>query len=449
MRLRFSITLNPPKSEVARLPTTTEVTFAPMEALADGLGGLDTTHIRTIGDVGAGSYSYFAEGDVLLAKVTPCFENGKKAIALGLTNGIGFATSEVHVIRPNTRRLDRRYLRYLLCSADFRAAGMASMTGAGGLRRVSEDAIRDFHLPTVDLQTQRAIADFLDRETDRIDQLIEKKQRMVNVLGERYGTSASDAVGGRSGHSGSTRDSGIDWIGAIPAHWTISRIGWLQRRITYGFTNPMPTADQGPFLLTANDINDGRILYESARHTTVDAFKNDLTDKSRPQLGDVLLTKDGTLGRVAVHDGQEVCINQSVALLRPMPSKLRPHFLAAVMESQPYQDRLIFDAGGTAIKHIYITRVAKMPFASPSLAEQDTIISEVRALRSKYVTTRNAIRMSIDRLGEFRSALITAAVTDQIDAATWGKSGTTDRRLDEIEAEIADTSQPEREKVRA
>jgi len=140
----------------------------------------------------------------------------------------------------------------------------------------------------------------------------------------------------------------------------------------------MPTADEGPFLLTANDINDGRILYESARHTTVDAFKDDLTDKSRPQIGDVLLTKDGTLGRTAVHDGREVCINQSVALLRPMRSKLRSDFLASVLESQRYQDRLIFEAGGTAIKHIYITRVAQMPFPLPSLAEQDKIIDEVR-----------------------------------------------------------------------
>jgi type I restriction enzyme S subunit len=172
MRLRSLIKVNPPKSEVSHLPSATEATFAPMEALADGLGGLDTSVTKTIGEVGGGSYSFFAEGDVLLAKVTPCFENGKKAIARGLSNGIGFATSEVHVIRPDVRRLHRGYLRYLLCSEDFRAAGMASMTGAGGLRRVSEDAIRNFCLPIISLETQKAIADFLDRETAPIDLLV-------------------------------------------------------------------------------------------------------------------------------------------------------------------------------------------------------------------------------------------------------------------------------------
>jgi type I restriction enzyme S subunit len=297
--------------------------------------------------------------------------------------------------------------------------------------------------PEICLEKQRAIVDFLDRETARIDQLIEKKQRLIVLLAARYGTAASDAVSGRTRHAGSMSDSGLDWIGELPAHWAISRVGWLQKRITYGFTNPMPIADEGPFLLTANDINDGRILYESARHTTLDAFTHELTDKSRPQLGDVLLTKDGTLGRVAVHDGREVCINQSVALLRPMPSRLRSYFLAAVLESQRYQDRLIYEAGGTAIKHIYITRVAKMPFPLPPLPEQDKIIEEVRLLRARYVTSRDAIRLSIHRLNEFRAALITAAVTGQLDAAIWNRRGTNDRRADEIEAEtFAQPSEP-------
>jgi restriction endonuclease S subunit len=156
-----------------------------MEAIADGLGGLDTSITKTLEEVGSGSYSYFAEGDLLLAKVTPCFENGKKAIAEGLANGIGFATSEVHVVRPNTARVDRSYLNYLFSSEDFRAAGMATMTGSGGLRRVSESAILNYRLLITDLPTQKAIADFLDRETARIDHLIEKKRRLVGLLDER------------------------------------------------------------------------------------------------------------------------------------------------------------------------------------------------------------------------------------------------------------------------
>lgn len=171
-RLRFVTRLNPSKTEAGDLASYGNVTFAPMDALADGLGGLDTSLERPADELADGSYSYFAEGDLLLAKVTPCFENGKKALVSDLPNRIGFATSEVHVIRPDRRKINPNYLRYLLSSETFRAAGIASMTGAGGLRRISDNAIKDFEVPVADLDTQKAIAAYLDRETARVDQLI-------------------------------------------------------------------------------------------------------------------------------------------------------------------------------------------------------------------------------------------------------------------------------------
>ena len=135
MRLRHLVTIGPRPPIGTELHPDADVTFVPMEAIADGLGGLDISQTRPFSEVVSGSYNYFAEGDLLLAKVTPCFENGKKALAQSLSNGIGYATSEVHVIRPGVDRIHPKYLFYLLCSEDFRAGGIASMTGAGGLRR--------------------------------------------------------------------------------------------------------------------------------------------------------------------------------------------------------------------------------------------------------------------------------------------------------------------------
>ena len=90
----------------------------------------------------------------------------------------------------------------------------------------------------------------------------------------------------------------------------------LTERITYGFTNPMPIASEGIFLLTAKDIIDGKINFNKARKTTVDAYNELLTDKSRPKIGDVLITKDGSIGRVAICDRDDLCINQSIAVAR-------------------------------------------------------------------------------------------------------------------------------------
>ncbi|MCL3881029.1 restriction endonuclease subunit S [Marivita sp. GX14005] len=157
MRLRHLLSVAPSPSEIGEIGDGDEVTFAPMDALQDGLGGLDTSITKPLGEVRSGSYNFFADGDVLLAKVTPCFENGKKALATKLMNGIGFATSEVHVVRPNRSKLDPQFLIYLLSSEDFRAEGLKSMTGAGGLKRVSEKAILNYRLVVTDLPTQKRI----------------------------------------------------------------------------------------------------------------------------------------------------------------------------------------------------------------------------------------------------------------------------------------------------
>ena len=181
-RLRFSVKLNPSKTEAGPIAGLGDVTFAPMEALSDGIGGIDLSLEKPAEELSAGSYNYFAEGDLLLAKVTPCFENGKKALVPKLPNRVGFATSEVHVIRPNVQRIDPGYLRYLLSSDRFLEAGNASMTGAGGLKRISDAAVKDFELPDLSCEEQRHIAAHLDGETMRIEQLISKKRRQIELI---------------------------------------------------------------------------------------------------------------------------------------------------------------------------------------------------------------------------------------------------------------------------
>jgi type I restriction enzyme S subunit len=158
-------------------------------------------------------------------------------------------------------------------------------------------------------------------------------------------------------------------------------------RITYGFTNPMPTTTEGPFMLTAKDVYDGRIDYENARRTSWESYRNELTEKSRPRVGDVLLTKDGSIGRVALCDRADVCINQSVALLQPN-DRIEPRFLKYLLEVPHYQRRMEGDADGTTIKHIYITRVDKMQVAVPPLAEQKAIAAVLGALDDKIELNR-------------------------------------------------------------
>jgi type I restriction enzyme, S subunit len=246
------------------------------------------------------------------------------------------------------------------------------------------------------------------------DALVAKKERLIELLQEKRAALITRAVTKGLDPTVPVKDSGVEWLGEIPAHWDVKALSRTLLRITYGFTNPMPVADAGPYMLTALDIGDGEILYASARRTTEEAFERLLTDKSRPRAGDLLITKDGTLGRVAVAGLERMCINQSIALLRFAPT-VDVGFIQHTLRAAPYQERMTFEAGGTAIKHIYITRLARMSIALPAKEEQRVIAAFLDRETARIDALIAKIRDAISRLKELRAALISAAVTGKID----------------------------------
>ena len=132
--------IKPPKAEARRQISADDlVSFVPMEALGIDQKFLVPTQTRPLSEV-AGSYTYFADGDVLLAKITPCFENGKLGIAANLVNAIGFGSSEYIVFRPDAS-LNKEWLYYFLGRESFRLEGAARMTGAVGHKRVAKEFI--------------------------------------------------------------------------------------------------------------------------------------------------------------------------------------------------------------------------------------------------------------------------------------------------------------------
>lgn len=190
--------------------------------------------------------------------------------------------------------------------------------------------------------------------------------------------------------------------------WSTKPLSAFVDYVTYGFTSPMPTVESGPFMITAKDVNDGRINYETARRTSHEAYRA-LTAKSRPRIGDVLLTKDGSIGRIAVCDRDDICINQSVAAMRPN-GEISPQYLSYLLQAPRYQRAMEADSDGSTIKHIYITRVDKMPITVPSKQEQEGIVAVLSAIDKKISsnaelsqTSENLIAASFTQLGIDRS----------------------------------------------
>jgi type I restriction enzyme S subunit len=162
--------IRPPKSEAkAMLKSDDHVSFVPMDSLGINRKSLFLDKTKKLEDV-SGSYTYFADGDVLLAKITPCFENGKLGIAKGLKNGIGFGSSEFIVFRPD-ERLEAEYLYYFLNQQAFRDDGQAMMTGAVGHKRVPKDFIENIKIPLRTVYEQQLIVSMLDKQSVNVQKL--------------------------------------------------------------------------------------------------------------------------------------------------------------------------------------------------------------------------------------------------------------------------------------
>jgi len=159
--------INPKKIEVNNLPANHLVSFLPMKDLGVAQNQINPITIKQLSEV-KGSYTYFRNNDVLLAKVTPCFENGKLGIAKNLKNEIGFGSSEYIVFRPKNELLSE-YLFYILSSSKFRNRGKELMYGAVGLKRLSKDYVKNFITPFPSIEKQKQIVAILDKAFAAID----------------------------------------------------------------------------------------------------------------------------------------------------------------------------------------------------------------------------------------------------------------------------------------
>ena len=219
-RLKFVADINPPR--LPGMADEAQCVFIPMEAMNSD-GTFDQSCRRPVAEVKTG-FTCFAKDDVIFAKITPCFENGKGALLAGLATDVGFGSTEFHVLRMRKGRTVPRFLYYLTVSGAFRRLGEAFMQGVAGQKRVTNDFVCDFVAGIPSPVEQEQIADFLDRKTSQIDDLIAKKQRMIEFLKEERAAVINQAVTKGLDAKVEKKASGMDWAEKIPKHWSIKRL---------------------------------------------------------------------------------------------------------------------------------------------------------------------------------------------------------------------------------
>ena len=305
--------------------------------------------------------------------------------------------------------LDSRFAFYFTKSQAF--TGWLSVTAIRStIGNINGQKYGNLHLPNPTFGEQRTIADFLDRETTLTDQLIEKKQRMVQVLGEKRQSVISHAVTKGLDPDVPMKDSGVEWLKVIPAHWGVKQLRWaimFQR----GHDLPRDKREEGEVAIVSSSG-------VSSTHSRAVAKAPGIVTGRYGTIGQFhLISRDywplnTTLYSIDLYGNEP-------RFLLYMLVHMSPQFLAhAVKSAVPGVDRNDVHADPTAV---------------PPISEQRTIAAFLDEETANIDSLVAKIHESIDRLREFRAALITAAVTGQIDVSTWGKQGTSDRRLDQIE----------------
>ncbi len=382
--LRYVCKLNP-SVDFSGLEEDDELVFLPMDKVKSGYFIPNTDKFSKY----ASSYNAFEDGDILLAKVTPCFENGNIAVVENLGSGKGFGSSELFVIRPTN--VDRKFLFYYFQSSAFKQQGEASMTGAGGLKRVSPDLLRQHHLPVPEVKTQRLIANYLDRETARIDALVTDKEKMLALLEEKRAALISRAVTRGLNPDAPLKPSGLDWLGDIPAHWKTKKVKHIAS-LNSGET------------ITADSISDvgGYPVYGG------NGFRGFTSEYTH--IGDyVLIGRQGALcGNINYASGQFWASEHAVVVaINGNNDVFWLGQLLRFMNLNQYSQ-------SAAQPGISVEVVENLKIPVPPIPEQIQIAVYMKKESDHIDAIREEVAKTTILLIERRAALITAAVTGQI-----------------------------------
>jgi type I restriction enzyme, S subunit len=409
-KLKYGVTVNPSKDVIDK--TSSElVVFLPMEKVTED-GKIDCSIKKPIFALYNG-FTCFRKNDVIVAKITPCFENGKGAFLNKLETEFGFGSTEFHVLRVRTDVCDL-FLYYVTKSEVFMKVGEAFMSGAAGQKRVPTDFIADFPLVSPSKPEQIAIANYLDRKTSEIDKLIAQKERLLSLYEEEKTTIINQAVTQGINPDVKLKNSNIDWLRDIPVHWKVTVLKRLVTKITDGeHISPKFTQIGMPFL-SAKDVRDGYVQLPNDKFVDYDdglRFRN----RCNPELNDILLVSRGaTVGRVAIIDTNTVfCLLGSVILLKPKEEILFTYFFYS-LKNKLLQDNFLLASQSSAQQAIYLVDVGTVFLAIPSFEEQTSIVKhieiETARINAKMAKTKKIITLQ----KEYRTALISEVVTGKI-----------------------------------
>lgn len=334
------------------------VSFLPMAAVSED-GNISYEERREVREVRKG-YTYFQRGDVLLAKITPCFENGKATRTTSLANSIGFGSSEFHVLRAG-EDIDSSYLFHLIWNSRFRETGAKNMTGSAGQKRVPVDFLGRLEIPLPPLAEQRRIAAILDKA----DALRRKRKRAIELV-DTVTQSIFFELFGR------TNEEVSRWGSPI----ALADLADIGSGITKGRKLNGHRTREIPYLAVVN-VQDRKLDLSTVK--TIEATEEEIS-RYRLQDGDLLLTEGGDpdkLGRGVLWAGElsEAIHQNHIFRVRVRANSILPLFLNWLVSS-PYGKQYFLSVAKqtTGIASINKTQLSQFPTVVPPIEAQQRFV---------------------------------------------------------------------------
>ena len=393
--IKYACVFSPKCSKIVGLGIENEITYTPMEYIKNGYYIQNT---KIIADIPS-SLTMYEEGDIVMAKVTPCFENGNIARMDNLVNGVGVGSSELYVFR--TKKYNRDYLFYLLQNYIFKDCAASTMIGTGGLKRVSSHFIKNSKQPFPPLSEQKAIAEFLDKKCGEVDALIADIQQEIETLEQYKRSVITESVTKGLDSSVPMKDSGIQWIGNMPANWKCIRgkyiLKYLQKPVK---------KDDG--VITC--FRDGEVTLRSNRREDGFAMADKEIGYQGVDIGDLVVHgMDGFAGAIGISDSQ----GKASPVLNVLGTKQNKRYIMYYLRSMAYSD--VFMALSTGIRvrscDLRWNKLAELWYPIPPLKEQEKIVTYIDETIQKANEIIADKQLQIETLESYKKSLIYEYVT--------------------------------------
>lgn len=285
-------------------------------------------------------------------------------------------------------------------------------------KEISAEAFANFILPFAKYEDQIRIADYLDQKCAEIDAIIAAKEKTNELLKERRQSIIYEAVTKGLDPTVPMKDSGVEWIGEIPESWSFSKLkydAYMKGRIGWQGLKADEFIEEGPYLVTGTDFEDGKVRWERSYHISEERFNEAPEIQLKEQ--DLLITKDGTIGKLAYIDYLPglASLNSHLLVIRPKRERFLNKYLYWVLSSDVFFQYTEYAQDGTIMASLSQEKISQFVFGLPSIQEQQMIEKYLDEQCAEIDALISANESTIEKLKEYRQSVIYEAVTGKVE----------------------------------